>query len=184
LIPVFAGSTPTNLRLTGFTAGVSKRNIAYMLDQKVPNLWIPGIPRSTRGQADEFIKVRTGGIPAGARKLYVTIEVITSNGLLCSMPGVTTLPKMNAVLDNIRVKRIAAHVGASYYLHETGKKPFRVEQNLDEYKTVTVCAGTYTATCCTQMYPSYISCVPKSRTGGNGQVGTGWQSVEPMRMQQ
>jgi len=60
--------------------------------------------------------VRTDGIPAGVRKLYVTIEAcmkIASNGLLCSMPGVTTLPKMNAALETIRMKGIATYVGAS-----------------------------------------------------------------------
>ena len=75
---------------------VSKRNMAYTLDPKVPNLkaaWVPGVPRPSRGQADEFLKVRTGGIPAGARKLYVTVEAckkIASNGLLVAMPGVST----------------------------------------------------------------------------------------------
>jgi len=131
------------------THPVSKRNITYTLDPKVPNLkaaWVPGVPRPSRGQTDEFLKVKTGGIPAGARKLYVTVEAckrIASNGLLVAMPGVATLPKINAALLNVKKQGVAAHVGASYYLRHTGKKPYRVEQNMDEFRVVTICAGAY-----------------------------------------
>lgn len=128
---------------------VSKRNMMYTLRQELPHLtaaWAPGVPQPKKGQADEFLRVRLGGIPAGARKLYVTVEAcrrIASSGLLCAMPGVGQVQGMRKLLATVEKKGAAAHVGASYYLQGTGTKPFTVDQNRDEFKTAILCAGAY-----------------------------------------
>ena len=99
---------------------VSKRKMLFMLRPDLPSLtatWTPGVPKPMKGVADEFLKVRLGGIPAGAEKIYVTVEAfkrIASNGLLCAMPGVSSVYKMKQVLKKVEQKGVAAHVGATY----------------------------------------------------------------------
>ena len=76
---------------------VSKRNMLFVLDDKVKNLsaaWVPGVPRPAQGCADQFLSVRVGGVPAGVHKIYVTLEAcykIANRGLLCAMPGATVV---------------------------------------------------------------------------------------------
>jgi len=128
---------------------VSKRNMMYVLRPELPGLtatWVPGIPQPKEGCADEFLKVRLGGIPAGARKLYVTVEAcsrVASSGLLCAMPGIGAIKKMKSVLRKVEAAGVAAHVGASYYLRHTDGVPYTADQNRDEFRTTMVCAGTY-----------------------------------------
>ena len=72
------------------------------------------------------------GIPAGARKLYVTIEAarrIASSGMLCAMPGIHSLRNMKRLVTEVEPREVAAHVGASCYLRRTGTEPFVVDQN-------------------------------------------------------
>ena len=108
---------------------VSKRNMMYVLRPELPGLtalWVPGVPKPKETVADEFLNVCLGGIPAGARKIYITIEAcrkVASSGLLCAMPGISQI-KMKAVLRKVEKIGVAAHVGASYYLRHTKKKPY------------------------------------------------------------
>ena len=129
---------------------VSKRNMMYILHPHLPRLtaaaWAPEVPKPARGTADQFLKVRLGGIPAGVRKAYVTVEAckrVAANGLLCAIPGVGALPKMNSVLEKVKEEGVAAHVGATYYLRHTGQVPHVVEQNRGEFKTALVYSGAY-----------------------------------------
>jgi len=111
---------------------VSKRNMMYILWPDIPGLtavWVPGVPKPKKAQADEFLRVRLGGVPAGARKLYVTVEAcrrIASAGLLCVMPGVVQVRGIRALVAKVKKKGVAAHVGAAYYLRGTDIKPFTV----------------------------------------------------------
>ena len=112
---------------------VSKRNMLYILDRGIPNLsavWVPGAPQPAKGGADEFLSVQVGGITAGARKIYVTLEAckrIASNGLLCAMPGVGAIIWMNLTLEKVKERGVAMHKGAAYYLRHTGEKPLKVK---------------------------------------------------------
>jgi len=93
---------------------VSKRNMMYILRPNLPVLtaaWAPGVPQPKKSQADEFLHVRLGGIPAGARKLYVT-----------------------------KKQGIVAHVGVSYYLKGTDIQPFTADQNRNEFHIACSCA--------------------------------------------
>ena len=128
---------------------VAKRNMLYVLDRAMPCLsavWAPGIPRPAHVGADEFLKVQVGGVPAGARKIYVALEAckhIAANGLLCAMPGIAAIAQMNAVMARVKGAGVAAYVGASYYLHNTDIRSLRVDQNRDEFHDVIICAGAY-----------------------------------------
>lgn len=128
---------------------VSKRNMLFTLDPSIPSLsatWAPGAPRPANGGADEFLSVRTGGVPAGARKVYVTMEAckrIASNGLLVVMPGVKSVKKMASTLREVNTKGCASHVGAAYYLRHTAVQPHKVDQNRDSFHRIQVCAGAY-----------------------------------------
>ena len=128
---------------------IAKQNMLYVLRPNLPALtatWISGVPKPTKGVADEFLKVRLGGVPVGARKIYVTIEAcerIASNGLLCAMPGVGSVAKMKIVLRKVERKGVAAHVGATYYLSHTKVKPYNADQNRDEFHNAQMCAGAY-----------------------------------------
>ena len=44
-------------------------------------------------------------MPAAARRIYVALEAhkrIAANGLLCTMPGVLAITKMNAVMQCLK----------------------------------------------------------------------------------
>ena len=97
---------------------MSKRNMLFVLDDKVVNLravWVPGIPRPAHGCADQFLSVRIGGVPAGVRKIYVALEAcrkIANSGLLCAMPGAAVVRKMNEDMKVVKESGVSCHVGA------------------------------------------------------------------------
>lgn len=86
---------------------VSKRNMLFVLDDKIKSLytaWVPGISKPAQRNENQFLAVRVGGIPAGVRKIYVSLEAcrkIANSGLLCTMPGVKTIEKMNKVCRSL-----------------------------------------------------------------------------------
>ena len=123
---------------------VSKHNMLYILDRTIPSLsatWAIGTPKPTHGGADKFLRLRVGGIPAGTRKLHTTLEAckrIAADGLLVAIPGISSIPQMNAILERVKSKGVAVHVGESYYLCNTAKKPYHVDQNRNEFRALTV----------------------------------------------
>ena len=46
-------------------------------------------------------------------------------------------------LRDMRDVGVAAHIGAGYYLRDTGKGPLRVDQNSDQIRNMVMCAGAF-----------------------------------------
>ena len=72
----------------------------------------------TKAHMDDFVKLRMNGVPAGARKLYVTFEAckrVAASGLLVAIPGINGLAHMKETLAQVTEAGMGAHIGASYY---------------------------------------------------------------------
>ena len=128
---------------------VSKRNMLYTLDRKINGLsaaWVPGFPKPKLSESDDFVRLRIGGIPAGARKLYVTKEAckrIAACGMLVAMPKAEKIAELNTALDRASHLGVGAHVSARYYTKGSGEVIERIDQTSEDIQALTCCAGAF-----------------------------------------